>query len=79
MKDPRTAKVIETKRKPPIWSVKAGARYVTGFMGNDARKRAMAYAAKNFAEFEIVERPVPKREQLSRRGPSGKAGLSEPT
>jgi hypothetical protein len=48
-------------------------------MGNDARKRAIAYAAKNFAEFEIVERPVPKREQLSRRGPSEKAGLSEPT
>ena len=67
MKDSRTAKVIETKRKPPIWSVKAGARYVTGFMGNDARKRAVAYAAKNFAEFEIVEKPVPKREQLSRR------------
>ena len=68
MKDPRTAKVIETKRKPPIWSVKAGARYVTSFMGNDARKRAFAYAAKNFAEFEIVEKPAPKREQLSRDG-----------
>jgi hypothetical protein len=71
-----TAKVIETKRKPPIWSVKVGARYATGFMGNDARKRAIAYAAKNFAEFEIVEKPVPKRERLSRRGD---AGLSKPT
>lgn len=78
MKDPRTAKVIETKRKPPLWSVKAGARYITGFMGTDARKRAIAYAAKNFAEFEIVEKPVPKREQLSRRGTSKKAGLSKP-
>jgi hypothetical protein len=76
MKDQRTAKVIETKRKPPIWSVKAGARYVTGFMGNDARKRAIAYAAKNFVEFEIVEKPAPKREQLSRRSA---AGLSKPT
>ena len=76
MKDPRAAKVIETKRKPPIWSVKAGARYVTGFMGNDARTRAIAFAAKNFAEFEIVEKPVPKREQLSRRG---NAGLSKAT
>jgi hypothetical protein len=74
--DPRTAKVIETKRKPPIWSVKAGARYVTGFMGNNARKRAIAYAAKNFAEFEIVEKPVPKSEQRSRRDD---AGLSKPT
>jgi hypothetical protein len=78
MKDPRTAKVIETKRKPPMWSVKAGARYVTSFMGSDARKRALAYAAKNFAEFEIVERPAPKREQLARHGPSEKAGLSKP-
>ena len=40
------------------------------------RKRAIAYAAKNFAEFEIVEKPVPKRERLSRRGD---AGLSKPT
>ena len=75
MKDTRTAKVIETKRKPPMWSVKGGARYVAGFMGNDARKRAIAYAAKHFAEFEIVEKAVPKREQSSRRGD---AGLSKP-
>jgi hypothetical protein len=78
MKDQRTAKVIEIKRKPPMWSVKVGARYVTGFMGDDARKRAVAYAAKNFAEFEIIEKPAPKREQRSRRGPSEKAGLSKP-
>jgi len=71
MKDPRTAKVIETKRKPPMWSVKAGTRYVTSFMGNDARKRAIAYATKNFAEFEIVEKPVPEREQRSRRSAAG--------
>jgi hypothetical protein len=79
MKDPRTAKVIEIKRKPPIWSVKAGARYITSFMGNESKKRAITFAAKNFAEFEIVEKPVPKREQLSRRGHSEKAGLSKPT
>jgi len=79
MKDPRTAKVIETKRKPPMWSVKVGARYITGFSGDDARGRAVAFAATNFAEFEIVEKPVPKREQLSRRGASKKAGLSKPT
>lgn len=76
MKDPRTAKVIETKRKPPLWSVKADARYVASFMGDDARKRAMAYAAKNFTDFEIVEKPVPKRTQLPRRG---NAGLSKST
>ena len=72
----RAAKVIETKRKPPMWSVKAGARYIASFMGSDARKRAIAYAAKNFAEFELVEKPVPKRAHLSRRGD---AGLSKPT
>ena len=76
MKDLRTAKVIEIKRKPPVWSVKAGARYVTGFGGNDARQRAIDFAAANFTEFEIVEKPVPKRKQLSRRGG---AGLSKPT
>jgi hypothetical protein len=78
MKDPRQAKVIETKRKSPIWSVKAGARYVTSFMGNDARKRAISYAVKNFAEFEIVEKAVPKREQLSRHDSLENAGLSKP-
>jgi hypothetical protein len=52
-KNSRMAKVTEIKRKPPIWSVKAGARYVTSFMGNEARKHAIAYAAKNFVEFEL--------------------------
>jgi hypothetical protein len=67
MKHPRQAKVIETKRKPPIWSVKVGARYVASFSGNDARHLAVTHAAARFAEFEIVEKPVPKREQLSRK------------
>jgi hypothetical protein len=75
MKDPRTAKIIEIKRKPPIWSVKAGARYVAGFSGNDARQRAVAFAAANFAEFEIIEKPVPKREQARL---DEIAGLSKP-
>jgi hypothetical protein len=77
--DPRTAKIIETKRKPPMWSIKAGARYVAGFMGNDARIRAIAFATKNFAGFEIVEKPVPRRNSCSRLGASKKAGLSKPT
>jgi hypothetical protein len=76
MKVTRTAKVIEVKRKPPMWSVKVGARYVASFIGNDARQLAIAHAAARFAEFEIVEKPVPKREQRSRRGD---AGLSKPT
>jgi hypothetical protein len=60
-KNSQMARVVEIKRKPPLWSVKAGTRYITGFLGNDARKRAIAFAAKNFAEFEIIEKPVPKR------------------
>ena len=62
-----------------MWSVKVGTRYVTSFMGDAAKKRSIAYATKNFAEFEVVEKPVPKREQLSRRGPSKKAAPAKPT
>jgi hypothetical protein len=74
--DPRTAKVIETKRKPPIWSVKVGARYVARFSGNDARQLAVAHAATNFTGFEIVEKRAPKRAQLSRRGDAGLSKLA---
>ena len=63
-KNSKMARVVEIKRKPPMWSVKAGARYVAGFMGKDAKKRAVAFAAKNFIEFEIVEKPVPKRPSI---------------
>jgi hypothetical protein len=55
MKDARTAKVIETKRKPPMWSVKAGARYVASFSGNDARQLAIAHAAINLPKLKLLK------------------------
>lgn len=69
------AKVIEVKRKPPLWSVKASARYVAWFSGTNARALAIAYATANFGEFTIVEKPVPKRDQARI---DKIAGLSEP-
>ena len=61
-------KVIETKRKPPLWSVKVGARYVDTFMGDDAKERALARAAE-FGEPEVIERPSLKR--TARKSPQG--------
>lgn len=60
-----TAEVIETKRKPPLWSVKAGGRYKAGFMGADARAKAEAFAAETFGKFTVVERP-PTGKELKR-------------
>jgi hypothetical protein len=34
MEDPRAAKVIEIKRRPSMWSVKAAARYIVSFSGH---------------------------------------------
>jgi hypothetical protein len=53
-------KVIETKRRPPIWSVKVGARYVDSFMGEGARERALK-RAKEFGKPELVKRPALNR------------------
>jgi len=61
MKNERTAQVIETKRKPPIWSVKAGHRYEATFAGDDARKKATRYAAKRFSGYEVVAKPATTR------------------
>jgi hypothetical protein len=69
MKDPRTAQVIELKRQLPMWSVKVGERYVTGFMGNNARARATRFATENYASIEIVERSA--RRQPSRKRKEG--------
>jgi len=51
------AEVIETKRKPSLWTVKAGGRYQASFAGPTAKDNAIKYAAKRFAEFIVVERP----------------------
>jgi hypothetical protein len=69
------AEVIETKRKPSLWTVKAGGRYQASFAGPTAKDNAIKYAAKRFAEFIVVERPTPKREQARF---DAWAGLSKP-
>ncbi len=46
-----TAEVIDTKRSPSIWSVKAGHRYKASFTGPDARANAERYADDNFGRF----------------------------
>ena len=56
------AAVIQIKRKPPIWSVKAGGRYVATFLGSDARAQAEAYAATHFGGFTVEEQTIPARE-----------------
>ena len=71
----RPVKVIQTKRKPPLWSVKVGARYAAIFSGETARAGAIGFAATLSDDFEIIEKPTPKRE--SERF-DGRAGLSEP-
>jgi hypothetical protein len=76
MKADKPVKVIQTKRRPPIWTVKVGARYITGFVGEDAKARATVFAAKISPEFQVVEKPTPKREQ-SRL--DAIAALSDPT
>jgi hypothetical protein len=78
MRDTRTAIMIETKRKPPLWGAKAGARYVVHFFGIDARQRAIDYATASFGEYTIRERPTLKREQtrLDARADHGGANPS---
>jgi hypothetical protein len=53
-----TAEVIETKRSPPIWSVKAGHRYKAAFSGPDARTQAEEYAIMNYGGFTLREKPA---------------------
>jgi hypothetical protein len=73
---PKPVKVIQTKRKPPLWSVKVGARYAGMFTGESGRASAIDFAATLFDDFEIVEKPRPRREQARL---DALAGLSEPT
>lgn len=74
MKNTSAIKVIQTKRKPPLWSVKVGALYAEIFSGESARASAIEFAATLSDNFEIVEKPTPRREQLHL---DGRAGLSE--
>jgi hypothetical protein len=45
-----------------MWSVKVGARYKASYMGDDARAKAIKFAEALSPDFEIVERPTPKRQ-----------------
>ena len=65
--------VIQTKRHPPLWSVKVGHRYVASFLGPDARTNAETLAA-TLGAFEVVERPMPKRERKRLAGIESRAG-----
>ena len=57
-----TTQVIEIKRNPSIWSVKAGNRYKADFSGAGARERAEAFARENYGEFTVRPKPIPPRE-----------------
>lgn len=57
-----TVEVIETKRHPPIWSVKAGNRYAATFSGANARAKAETYAAA-LGNYTVREKPPFKRRQ----------------
>lgn len=63
MAAPPLVKVTQTKRSPPIWAIKVGARYVASFSGSDAKERALVFAMTNFDSFAVIEKPTPKREQ----------------
>jgi hypothetical protein len=75
MKGHKPVKVIQTKRKPPLWSVKVGARYAGTFTGESGRASAINFAATLSDNFEIIEKPTPRREQVRL---DAIAGLSEP-
>src|SRR5271156_4978758 len=63
MPDTPNVKVIETKRKPPMWAVKVGARHRATYMGAKARERAIKFAEMlTFSgKYELVEKPTPRR------------------
>jgi hypothetical protein len=76
MSPAKPVKVVQMKKSPPIWSIKVGARYLTGFVGNDAKERAFAFATSQFGEFEMIAKPTTKREQARL---DAIAGLSDAT
>lgn len=68
MKAESLAQVIETKRSPPLWSVKAGNRYQASFLGEGARAKAERYAAKRYSGYEVRELPPMKRKLGKQKG-----------
>jgi hypothetical protein len=51
-----TIQVIETKRSPPLWSVKVDRRFVAEFVGPDARAKAEALASE-MGGYEVKPKP----------------------
>jgi hypothetical protein len=51
----KTIKVIEKGRRPPLWSVKVGARYEGSFSCQGARASAIMFASTLTRDFAIVE------------------------
>ena len=61
MKNERIAQVVETKRKPPLWSVKAGGRYRATFLGHDAKEKALEYAKEHYTDLSVIEHATTRR------------------
>jgi hypothetical protein len=59
------AEVIETKRKLPIWTVKANGRYKASFAGRNGKARAVAFATRDFVEFVIVDIETARLKQMT--------------
>ena len=57
-----TAQVIQTKRQPPYWAVKARGRYQAYFSGPDGRAQAEAHAAERYGEFKVLVKPETGKE-----------------
>jgi hypothetical protein len=51
-------KVIETKRKPPLWSVKVGARYEASYVGDKARGATINFGKTLGWPYGLVEKPT---------------------
>ncbi len=56
----KLTQVIRTKRSPPIWAVKVGARYVAHFSGAQAEQQATEHAQANYGAHSVIV-PEPKR------------------
>ena len=64
--------VIQTKRQPAIWSVKAGGRHRALFSGVGGGAQAEAYAAENYGTFEVLAKPPTGKEIKRGREARGK-------
>ncbi len=66
--------VIRTKRSPPIWAVKAGARYVAHFSGRNAERQATEHAQEHYGDHARVI-PEPRRRVAKPEEPEAETGV----